>query len=308
MFHDIGIYYYRNVLESFVRYRETSDNREYGDSQDLKNGIEAATAMFHFMEHLPDAIRPTRKELEKACPDFAIVGDVANVSKHHTLDRPTPHGAPLVTSVDQLSEVAVHTEYCDTEGTYLYCEKIVRIRLSDGTERILLDVLTNVINHWEQFLFNAGINDKARVFTSDRKPRFRTRQECGNGLLATLKITKGVGLRPIFEFYRFDPYRCVNASFFEPCSQINFGFDSDGRLFKAVVLLFGEDHAKLHVMTSEQERVVFVHSLPVVQDKLKELRLEAGVSESEPIPIQLGTPHRVGISAQSVTVVDKQYE
>jgi len=50
---DLEIYYHDHVLTPYVEYETTSKGRCYGQRKDLRKAIEAASALFHFREHLP---------------------------------------------------------------------------------------------------------------------------------------------------------------------------------------------------------------------------------------------------------------
>lgn len=96
MFDDIAAYYHEAVVAAFVEYRDTSKNGLAGRSRDLRGALAAASALFHLREHLPSPIALSRAAVERLCPDYALLGDVVNASKHKSLLNNTPHGAPLV--------------------------------------------------------------------------------------------------------------------------------------------------------------------------------------------------------------------
>ncbi len=145
MFDDLVAYYHENVVSAFLEYKERSNDGVAGRSRDLRGALTAATALFHLREHLPMSGSLSRAEVELACPDYAIVGDAVNAAKHKSLTGGTPHGAPLVSDAVNLVEQLVITEYEDETGPYQYAQKKVVVKLIDGSERNLLQILTNVI-------------------------------------------------------------------------------------------------------------------------------------------------------------------
>jgi len=148
MFDDLAAYYNENVVSSFVAYRDISKDGVAGHSRDLRAALNSAAALFHLREHLPTGA-PSRAAVERLCPDYALLGDVVNTAKHKSLSGNTPHGAPLINDAANLAEQLLLIEYEDDVGTYRYAQKAVVIELADGSERNLLEVLTNVINFWE---------------------------------------------------------------------------------------------------------------------------------------------------------------
>lgn len=203
MFDDLATYYHDNVVTEFVDYRRTSEDGVAGRSRDLRRALVAATALFHVREHLPDQSALSRREAELKCPDYALLGDVVNSAKHRKLTQITPHGEPLVAVAASLSEWQVLIEYMDDEGEYRHVLKTVVVKLADGTERNLLEVMTNVINFWESILCAIGVLSTARVFTYDDPYRFRRRIECNDGRI-DLEVVQGQRLLQHVKLLRFN--------------------------------------------------------------------------------------------------------
>jgi hypothetical protein len=124
MFDDLAAYYHENVVASFAEYRDICNDGIAGRSRDLRAALNAASALFHLREHLPGTPL-SRADVERFCPDYALLGDVVNASKHKALNGNTPHGAPLVADAENLAEQIASIEYEDEAGTYLYVQKSV---------------------------------------------------------------------------------------------------------------------------------------------------------------------------------------
>jgi hypothetical protein len=203
MFDDLHAYFYENVR---VAYRELKDRLaepRFGRSIDLRLAVRACEALFHLREHLPDAHPLSRAEAEKRCPDLALVGDIANVSKHRAVTRRTPHGAPLVISATQLKEFMSVTQYEDADGEYRCVSKQVVAELADGTLADVMRALTNVLNFWESYLAEIGVLNAATDHAYDDGLGLRPRPPIAAG--PTLEIFKGVRFRQIARLMKFNP-------------------------------------------------------------------------------------------------------
>ena len=204
MFDDLAAYYYDNVVTEYVDYRDTSKDGVAGRSRDLRRALVAATALFHLREHLAAPGRPSRYDVEQACPDYGLLGDVVNAAKHTEITQKTPHGAPLVNRAASLAERQVLIEYSDAAGPYRHVLKTVVVKLTDGSERNLLEVMTSVINHWEVRLHALGVLTSARSFAYEDPHRFRKRSECNGGRL-DLDVVQGQRLFLSVQLLRFNP-------------------------------------------------------------------------------------------------------
>src|SRR5258708_2384538 len=108
-----------------------------GRNKVLRAAVEAATALFHFREHLPASLARTRSQAFLECADYRLIADVTNVTKHKILTRSTSEGAPLVSSADAIHELIVITRYEDEAGEYLDARVQVVVDCDDGTTRNL---------------------------------------------------------------------------------------------------------------------------------------------------------------------------
>jgi len=290
MFDDIAAYYHENVVASFVAYRDISKDGVAGRSRDLREALVAATALFHLREHLPVGA-PSRGEVERLCPDYALLGDVVNATKHKSLTGNTPHGAPLVTDATNLAEQLVFIEYEDAAGTYRYVQKTVVVKLSDGTERNLLEVLTNVINFWEQHMVSLSVLPAVRTFAYDEDIRARTRAECEANRL-DFQLVQGQRFHQSMRLLRFNN----NTGKAEPIdltgSKLNFRIyrpkfdvdislthDASGKEFKKTITLTEDESAELSRLSNDAERQAYVNGLPEAQDALQQLVIEAGLAK-----------------------------
>ncbi len=203
MFDDLHAYFYENIRVAYREFKERLADPRSGKSIDLRLAVGACEALFHLREHLPDAHRLSRTKAEARCPDLALVGDIANVSKHRTLTDPTPHGAPLITSATQLKEFISITQYEDAEGEYRCFSKQVVAELADGTITDLMRALTNVLNFWESYLAEIGVLKAATAHAYDDGLGLRPRPPNAAG--PTLEILQAVRFRQELRLMKFNP-------------------------------------------------------------------------------------------------------
>lgn len=289
MFDDLAAYYHDNVVTEFVDYRATSNDGVAGRSRDLRRALVAATALFHLREHLPTPGAPSRGDVEQQCPDYALLGDVVNAAKHREITHGTPHGAPLVNRAASLVERQVIIEYNDVAGPYQHALKTVVVKLADGSERNLLEVMTNVINHWESHLNVLGVLTSARVFSYEDPNRFRARSECNHGRI-DLEIVKGLRFLQNVQLFRFDETlgkalpvdltgATIRSRIYKPAYEfeVSLTHDASGKEFKKTVLLTEEERVEFHTLPTDAERETFVLNTQTARNALQELAIAAGL-------------------------------
>jgi hypothetical protein len=290
MFDDLAAYYHENVISSFVEYRDICNDGVAGRSRDLRAALNAASALFHLREHLPGGA-PTRADTEHLCPDYALLGDVVNTSKHKVLNSKTPHGAPLVNDAENLGEQLVFIEYEDDAGTYRFVQKTVVVKLSDGSERNLLEILTNVLNFWEQHMLSIGVLSTVRVFVSDSGIRPRLRTECEANRL-NFQIVQGQRFHQTMRLLRFnnktgkaEPIDLtgpeIRFRIYRPKYDVELSLthDASGKAYKTEITLTEEEIVILSRMSNDEERQAYVNALPAAQAALQKLAVEAGLAK-----------------------------
>jgi hypothetical protein len=291
MFDDLAAYYQENVVSSFVEYRDVCNNGVAGQSRDLRSALNAASALFHLREHLV-GIPPSRASIERLCPDYALLGDVVNASKHKSLNGNTPHGTPLVTNARDLVEQIEIIEYEDDLGTYDYVQKTVLVKLSDGSERNLLEILTSVINFWEQYLFSLHVRSAARTFAHEGGIRYRSRIECESSRLS-FEIFKELRFRQNIRFLRFnlttgkaEPIDLtgseVHFQIYQPRYKIELSLthDESGRTYTTDISLTEEEALILTSMSNDEQIQSYINSLPAGQIALQQLAVDVELSKN----------------------------
>lgn len=293
MFDDLAAYYHENVVDSYVEYRDICKNGTAGRSRDLRAAMAAASALFHLREHLP-GVPLSRADVEGLCPDYALLGDVANASKHKTLNGDTPHGAPLVTDASNLIERVALIEYEDDAGAYRFAQKMVMAKLSDGTECNLLEILTAVINFWEEHMCSIGVLSQARVFKDDSAIRYRSRTDCEANRL-NFEVVRGQRFHQNMQLLRFDRATgCATPVDLTGCKiecriykpkfdlTVSLTHKESGKMYTADVSLTEEQSMALSRMASDEERQAFINGLPAAQAALQQLVAEARLGKHRP--------------------------
>ena len=153
MFEKARDYVIQNALPAYVEFFAGLRRNRFGEGEVVRLGVTTAVALYHLREHLPDMIRPSAETLKKDCPDYALLGDIANASKHKKLVR----FKPRISNADQIYEVVVSTQYEDRKGKYPVAQVAVHVKLDDGTERDLAELLHIVMSMWCQKLADLGV-------------------------------------------------------------------------------------------------------------------------------------------------------
>jgi len=294
MFDDTAALFYENVLATFEGYLDVKASGTLGKSRDLRTALAAATAAYHFREHLPITYAKSRSDIVRQCPDYSLLGDVVNAGKHNHLTK----GLPKLTSADQIEERIVNTEYEDEQGVYRHVEKRVILKPPGHPERDLLDVLINVVNFWQDELVGLGVIPKRARYKLPDDPQPRPRAECNGGRI-DFEVIQGVRFKTIDQFQRFN----YKTSRVEPVDLS--GAELQFRVFKQLysvdvvltnnatnqkltrtLLLDEQESQGLAKCRSEKEFDEFLKRLPKAQDAIRELEGEVRRLEATPMAEQ----------------------
>jgi len=292
MFDDTLAHYRENVVDAFVEYRDLKSDGKLGRSRDLRAALRVATALFHFREHLDPPHELTRAQVEAACSDFALLADIVNAAKHKTLTRPTRSGNPLITDAAQINECIVVTMYEDDLGEYRHAEKTVLVQLNDGTERHLIDILTNVINFWETYLESIKLIDTARTFETKRPIHPITRDQATE---LALEIVRGHRFKSAWRIQKYDaetgeisPIDLTGAnvefSVYEPPKKvvdIEINHEESGQSFRRTVELSREEQNHFESITDPNDQQAYIQQLPTIRSAVEEIAEEIRLLESE---------------------------
>ena len=270
MFYDIAALWVHHVEAGVHGYLAQRSVREAGTNQDLRTAVVAAEALYHFREHLPDEWNLSWGDVVAACPGYLLLRDVVNAAKHGTLGR----GNPAIHAATQITERAVITEYRDDVGEYSHVEKEVVVRLNDGGERELADLIVEVGNYWLQQLELRGIVDNRPRFELARVLEPRTRADASGNRL-DLRLIQGLGFKQTFALRRFDyttgqvrpvDLTGASASFTirrPPKHHIDVELTNNatGQKFTRTIELTDEENSELHFLEDPGERQAFARRI-----------------------------------------------
>jgi hypothetical protein len=193
---ELAAYFYQHVFLAYHRYRQVKNDGEMGDNKDRREAIDAAVALYHMREHVPQPFRKSRAQLAALCSDYDLLGDIVNASKHNVLTR----GTPQVAGADSIYERLVCTRYKDQDGEYDHQEKIVEVELVDGSKRDIYEILTNVVNMWFDELHRIGAIDQRQPIRLKRQ-ELVSREDASS---VALQMTQGIRWQQHFRFQQYN--------------------------------------------------------------------------------------------------------
>ncbi len=284
MFDDLSAYFYENVITSFEEYVAVKNSGKAGRSRDLRAAMNVAISLYHLREQLPPDHIVGRHVSAAQCPDYELLGDVVNAAKHRLLTRRNPQ---IINSA-QIEEEVVITEYQDEKGQYNSVEKIVVVRLLDGSERDMFEVIINVMNYWAFYLQSIGVIDKELHFRLPTDIQPKTRVQCSEGRLG-IEMLQGVRFKLKQRLRRFnystmkiEPVDLTGAKVtfkvFKPCLEINIAIKNEktGEQLSRTITLNDIESERLRLLLSEDEAQSYILSLEKAKDAFRELNIEAG--------------------------------
>lgn len=278
---ELRAYFEEQVIEPYQEYCRVRETMSSGRSRDLIAGKHAAYALRHFREQLP--VELTEDSIIGKCPDYELIRNIADAAKHKSLTRESR----LISSVDQLVETNIVTIYRDEQGEYNHATKHVVVNLDDGSERTLLDVLTNVLNFWAEELVTLGVISRAPVVAipDDNRPVARS----DASIQLDLEITAGLRFGAHFQIreynYETGAWEPKDLTGWEVGGQVRFPptpikytvsltHKETGKSTSRTVQLNGEQSEGFRSLESEEEQQEYAFSLPIVQEALSEIAEE----------------------------------
>ena len=221
------------------------------------------------------------------CPDYKIIGNITNASKHKVIDRKKP----LISKASQLKEVTFITTYTDEQGDYRFIEKEVTAELENGSKRLVSELLTNAMNFWQSYLHSIGVIKKPHFYQLNSKKLPIPREQAGNGQL-DIEIIRGVRYTNAMCLQKYnyekgiieptDLTGCtITGGIYKPNYEVALSLtkNATGETLSTTVFLNEEKSQEVLRLQTEADKQTFVNSLPEVQEALRkmaeELRLTA---------------------------------
>lgn len=267
MFHNLAIYFYENLVATYDAYVRERDADTSGRYRHLRTAAQCANVLFHFREHLTDPHTMTWREVYDECPDYRLIANIANTTKHHELTQNDPIGPPLVARVEDLKEVRVIVRYEDEQGDYSDARTLVSAMCSDGVERDVDVALTNVLNFWGGKLQAWGITKFVARSTPERPgTRWLSREEIRPGNLEALQ---GIDFTQQFQLLEWDAEAGrakpkdltgskIEFRIYKPSYKLGIGFTHpdhpDEEPIEIEFDLTDEESARVHVAKTDAER------------------------------------------------------
>jgi hypothetical protein len=270
MFDDLSGYFHENILASYQQYAEAAKNNEAGLNNDLRLALHAATALYHFREHIPKPHQKTRQQLTTDCADYELLGDIVDVAKHRTLRNTNRH----VIAAEAISEVIVLTQYEDEDGPYFIGSKAIDVHLQNGARRDLSEILNNVLNMWFTELHRLGVLKEHHQFCPTNKDIPTRRSESG-AAQTDLEMRRGVRWNLAWRLQQYnyetgqaEPMRDVESATFKVYkpsprldASINVMRDGITKRIKRSVPVTDEEYTYFLSLTNEDEQRAFVFNL-----------------------------------------------
>jgi len=284
MYDDLAAYFHENVVLSYLEFVNSINDGSSGVSEHLRAAINAATVLYHVREHLPQGHQKSRQEVVNACPDYDLVADIVNASKHGYLTR----GNPQIAKADDVQELTILTRYIDEAGEYFGTEHAVVAKLVDGSSRNVGEILVSVINYWGSEFHSLGIINNPTSFTYSRPAHPLTREEV-EGQKNDLKMIQGVRFKQamLFQEYNYETGtvspidltgKQVKFKIYKPPRHtltINLEHNETGNIISREVELTHDEYMKFEAIQSDQEKQEFLATIVNRSDVMEELASEA---------------------------------
>jgi hypothetical protein len=221
MFGNISQYFSEKVLPDYKFYLKQRKNNKSGLSKDISTGIDSATSLYHFREHLEnfcEAWEKTYDDLLELYPNYNLLGEVVNASKHAVRNKKNRK----LTNAQNIYEEIIITTYIDKKGEYNHIQKEVLVKLDSGENVVLYKLLTEIVNMWIKELKSIGLFSGLSIFTeSTRLPR----RNKDSGKLDFITTQNFYGRRFKIQKYNYDTKTIepidlsdaeISAKFFKP--------------------------------------------------------------------------------------------
>lgn len=153
MYDDPKAQFHEDLVASYKHLTEIIKDSPIGMSKGLKAAVQASSALFHFREHLPSSMQLTKAQAKSLCPDYGLLEDITNVSKHRTLTM----GTPKIPDVSAFSDYVYLIQFEDDQGIYTHAIKQVRVSFPTGGYVDAMACITRVLNFWGKYLLNNGV-------------------------------------------------------------------------------------------------------------------------------------------------------
>lgn len=225
------------VVPAYENYVEISKAKEHKKAALLNAAIQAANMLSHYRDTLNEYKLElgipilTESELSKICPDYCLIVDVFDAYKHVKLDQDKKRKKRerLIIHRSQIVETVVNTLF-PFDGETVYPRKfygVMQRRIlvyptkMNGGVRDLLEIATNVVNFWADFLLTKGLTKEHLSFRYE-----------GDDIITHEKALENTNGMTIDKKADGKSYFTMIARYYEPDTNSfnRWGFSEDGKL------------------------------------------------------------------------------
>lgn len=285
---ELAALFHEQAVATYQDFVTQVESKPYGNSQDLRSGLLAALAIYHFREQLSEPLELSTEAVVLRCPDYALVRDVADIAKHRKLDR----ASAKLRGPESLQELVVVTLYRDEVGEYRHAEKRVELRLPNGETRSLADILMTVLAFWKDHLRKHGIPVLPIELGNPTAEEPRPRSKCSD---VSVSVIPGLRATLAYKIQRFnydtgeiEPVdlsgRELHYRIFEPTYTVDVVLRDKrtGRRNHARIVVLNPDQAKaFDELETDGARQEFLANTWQVKDAYARLIEESRTSEPE---------------------------
>ncbi len=186
------------------------------------------------------------------------------------------------------------TQYQDAEGLFHTHEKVVFVKLANGSERDVLEVMINVMNFWQTFLHSIGAISKPRNYSIPVIAQPRSRAEAGDSRL-DFELVKGLRFR---QSIRLQKYNYVTGkielmdlkggqlkfNLYMPNAELDLTLKNEllRKEFRKKIALTEKESIEFGLLKTDREKQAYLEKLSSAQQVVRELAAEAGLSKDAP--------------------------
>jgi hypothetical protein len=291
LFDDLNGLFYENLLPAYDAFRNSLRRNDSGRNVRLRTTIDAATALFHFREHLPAEHQKSRKAVTAGCPDYRLVADVANAAKHRDIDRPTPDGPLLVSSGADIYEQIYITQFSDEDGEYTDCRVSVIASCTDGVIRNVDRAVVGVFEYWRRLLWELDVNTHPSCWLlSETEDGFVMRAKARNPNFEILNTVRWSSRMQILKYNSFDqrsyPVELSGAkiemNIYRPAYTVGVRVEMEnGAVLSGEIGLSESEAQEYHRLTDDAAREAFVRKIAISKKGEIREQLQRSVSEGQ---------------------------
>lgn len=274
MYNNLETYFCDNVISPYLEYIGETQSGSFGRNNDLRKAVDCSHKLYHLREHLNP--KPSCHTIIGLCPEYKILQDINNLSKHAAPSRDNPK----ISNLNQIIQLVIIARFEDEAGWYSDVDKVVKIIKDDGSELFLHDVLYSVISFWNDYLYNKGlITKKFKLKAPNPIGEFIQRSDCKK---MEIEHIQGMPFIMHTQLKNWDYEKNVAVPVDLTDAQVKFTIrkppvltphiqiknEETGEILEIDIILAEEDSKKFNSFETDQERASFTESLEYVHKQI----------------------------------------